>query len=91
MNRRVDVVAFASGGAVISWAERTPGGTEVRARIVKPDGSTDPPIVVAEASIGDPRMKMSGDEVVIGEMCTDTNGYSFLTSIEMHKSGNFSR
>jgi len=62
---RVDVVAFASGGAVISWAERTPGGTEVRARIVKPDGSTDPAIVVAEASSGDPRMKMSGDEVVI--------------------------
>jgi hypothetical protein len=62
---RVDIIALPSGNAVVSWAERTPSGTEVRARIVKPNGSTAPTIVVAETASGVPHMKMSGDEVII--------------------------
>src|SRR5262249_8818897 len=62
---RVDVIDLPSGNARVSWVERTPGGTGVRARIVRPDGSKASAIVVAESPSGVPRMKMSGDEVVI--------------------------
>jgi hypothetical protein len=62
---RVDVIALSSGNAVVSWAERTPSGTEVRARMIRPDRSTAPAIVVAEKSSGASRMQMSGDEVII--------------------------
>src|SRR5262249_19511841 len=62
---RVDIVALPSGNALVSWVERTPGGAEVRARVVGPDGSKAPAVVIAETSSGVPRMKMSGDEVVI--------------------------
>jgi hypothetical protein len=62
---RVDIIALPSGNAFVSWVERTPGGAGVRARVVRPDGSKAPAIVVAETSSGVPRMKMSGDEVVI--------------------------
>src|SRR5262249_17811926 len=62
---RVDIIALPSGNAFVSWVERTPSGSEVRARIVRPDGSKAPAIVVTETSSGVPRMKMSGNEVVI--------------------------
>jgi hypothetical protein len=62
---RVDTIALPSGNAFVSWAGRTPSGAEVRARIVRPDGSKAPAIIVAESSSGVPQMKMSGDEVVI--------------------------
>jgi hypothetical protein len=62
---RVNISALPSGNALVSWAERTPGGAEVRARVVRPDGSKAPAVVIAETSSGVPRMKMSGDEVVI--------------------------
>ena len=62
---RVDIIALPSGNALVSWVERTSGGAEVHARIVKADRSKAPAIVVAETSIGVPRMKMSGDEVVM--------------------------
>jgi hypothetical protein len=62
---RVDIIALPSGNAFVSWVERTQGGAEVRARVVRPDGSKAPAVVVAETSSGVPRMKMSGDEVVI--------------------------
>jgi hypothetical protein len=62
---RVDVIAHPSGNALVSWVERTPGGAEVRALVVRPDGSKAPAVVIAETSSGVPRMKMSGDEVVI--------------------------
>jgi len=65
---RVDVIALTSGNAFVSWVERTPGGVEVRARVVRPDGSRASVIVVTESSSGVPRMKMSGDEVVIAWM-----------------------
>jgi hypothetical protein len=62
---RVDIIAHPSGNAFVSWVERTPSGAQVRARIVRSDGAKAPAIVIAEASSGIPRMKMSGDEVVI--------------------------
>jgi hypothetical protein len=65
---RVDVIALSSGNAFVSWVERTPSGAEVRSRIVRSDGAKAPEIVVAETSSGVPRMKMSGEEVVIAWM-----------------------
>jgi hypothetical protein len=62
---RVDIVALPSGNAFVSWVERTEGGAEARARILRPDGAGAPAIVVAETSSGVPRMKVSGEEVVI--------------------------
>jgi len=62
---RVDIIALPSGNAFVSWVERTPGGVEVRARVVRPDESKASAIVVTESSSGVPRMKISGNEVVI--------------------------
>ncbi len=62
---RVDIIALPSGNAFVSWVERTPSGAQIRARIMRPDGSKAPAIVIADASSGVPRMKMSGNEVVI--------------------------
>jgi hypothetical protein len=49
---RMDVIALPSGNALVSWVERTPGGPEVRARVVRPDGSKAPAMVVTELSSG---------------------------------------
>ena len=76
---RVDIIALPSGNAFVSWVERTSGGAEVRARIVRPDGSKAPAIVVAESSSGVPRMKMSGNEVVIA--WTDSQNRKVRTAI----------
>jgi hypothetical protein len=76
---RVDVIALPSRNAFVSWVERTPGGVEVRARVVRPDGSKASPIVVAESTSGVPRMKMSGDEVVIA--WTDSQNRKVRTAI----------
>src|SRR5262249_1983729 len=61
---RVDIIALPSKNAFVSWVERTPSGAEVRARILRQDGSKAS-VIIAETSSGIPRMKMSGDEVVI--------------------------
>jgi hypothetical protein len=61
----VDVIALPSGNAFVSWVERAPDGAEARARIVRPNGYKALAIVIAKTSGGVPRMKMSGDEVVI--------------------------
>src|SRR5262245_28603724 len=39
---RVDIIALHSKKALVSWVERTPNGTEVRARIVSSGGSKAP-------------------------------------------------
>ena len=76
---RVDVIALPSGNAFVSWVERTSGRAEVRARIVRTDGSKAPAIAVAESSSGVPRMKMSGNEVVIA--WTDSQNRKVRTAI----------
>lgn len=65
---RVDVIALPSKKALVSWVERTDKGAEVRARLVRLDGTRGPSLVVSDTSparsSGFPRMKKSGDEVV---------------------------
>jgi hypothetical protein len=83
---RVDIIALPSGNAVVSWAERTPNGTEVRARIMKPDGSEAPVIVVAKTSSGVPHVQMSGDEVIIA--WTDSGDTSKSRTAILSMTGN---
>jgi hypothetical protein len=83
---RVDIIALPSGNAFVSWVERTPNGAQVRARIVRPDGSKVPAIVVAEASGGVLRMKVSGDEVVIA--WTDSRNIRKVRTAILRMTGN---
>src|SRR5262249_27046776 len=83
---RVDIIALPSGNAFVSWVERTPSGSEVRARIVRPDGSKAPAIVVTETSSGVPRMKMSGNEVVIA--WTDSRNIRKVRTAVLRMTGN---
>jgi hypothetical protein len=83
---RVDVIALPSGNALVSWVERAPGGAEVRARIVRPDGSKAPAVVIAETSSGIPRMKMSSDEVVIA--WTDSRNIRKVRTAILRMTGN---
>src|SRR5262245_205161 len=83
---RVDVIALPSGNALVSWVEKISSGAEVRARIVRPDGSKAPAIVVAETSSGVPRMKMSGDEVVIA--WTDSRNVRKVRTSILRMTGN---
>jgi hypothetical protein len=82
----VDIIALPSENALVSWVERTPGGAEVRARIVKSDRSKARAIVVAETSSGVPRMKMSGDEVVIA--WTDSRNIRKVRTASLRMTGN---
>ncbi|HZF39155.1 MAG TPA: sialidase family protein [Blastocatellia bacterium] len=83
---RVDVIALPSGNALVSWVDRMPDGPEVRARVVRPDGSKAPAIVVAETSSGVPRMKMSGDEVIIA--WTDSRNIIRVHTATLRMTGN---
>jgi hypothetical protein len=83
---RVEIIALPSGSAFVSWVERTPGGAEVRARIVIADRSKAPAIVVAETSSGVPRMKVSGDEVVIA--WTDSRNIRKVRTAILRMTGN---
>ncbi|HYR91537.1 MAG TPA: exo-alpha-sialidase [Terriglobia bacterium] len=66
---RVDVVSLSSGGALVSWVERTSQGVQLRARQIEASGVAGPSITVSgTAGVrtgGFPRMKRSGTEVVI--------------------------
>jgi hypothetical protein len=83
---RVDIVALPSGNAFVGWVERTPDGAEVRACIVRPDGSKSPAIIVPETSSGVPRMKVSGDEVVIA--WTDSRNIRKVRTAILRMTGN---
>jgi hypothetical protein len=81
---RVDVVALSSGAALVTWLEKTKAGAQVRMRRVNADGSRQPSIVVSETSTarssGFPRMKVSGNRVVVA--WTDSaNGGKVRTAI----------
>ena len=71
---RVDVIALPSGKAVVSWAERTPSGMQVRVRTVKSDGSKASMIIVTQTASGTPRIQRSGDEVFIAWTDSEDNG-----------------
>ena len=65
---RVDVSILADGSALVSWLERTAKGGEIRVRRVRPDGSRDQAITVAESSVGRvsgfPQMARAGNEII---------------------------
>jgi hypothetical protein len=65
---RVDVLMLTDGSALVSWLERTAKGGEVKVRRVRPDGSRDEAITVAESSAarvsGFPQMARAGDEII---------------------------
>lgn len=64
---RADVLLLGDGSALVCWIEKTPGGAELRARRVRPDGRRDPSITVAPAgaarSGGFPHMARSGRRI----------------------------
>ena len=67
---RVDVELLAGGEALVSWIERTAqDAAEVRARIVKADGTALPAVtlsaLVGGRSSGFPRMVRRADDIVI--------------------------
>lgn len=66
---RVDVSLLADGSALVSWLERTAKGGDVKVRRIRPDGSRDQPITIADSSAarvsGFPQMARAGNEVVL--------------------------
>ena len=64
---RVEVVMLGDGAALVVWLERAEKGAEIRARRIRPDGSRDQAIIVAESTAaragGFPQVASSGDEV----------------------------
>jgi len=67
---RVDIAVTPDHGALISWLENTPNqGAEIRARQVYPDGTTQPPFVIAGSSSarasGFPRLIRQGNTFLI--------------------------
>ena len=67
---RVDVELLANGDALVTWLERTGEKTaDVRARIVRPDGTAEPAVTVSSGSnsraAGFPRMTRVGRDVVL--------------------------
>ncbi len=66
---RVDIEYLADGLAIVSWLERSAAATDVRVRLVRPDGWMGESIVVSETSesrsSGFPRIARVGDEVVV--------------------------
>jgi hypothetical protein len=67
---RVDVELLDGGDAVVTWIERTAkDSSEVRARLVRRDGSAAPPLTVSKLppgrATGFPRMTRLGDGVAL--------------------------
>ncbi len=67
---RVDVELLTGGDALVTWIERMgKDSAEVRARIVRADGTTEPPLTVSPLSggraSGFPRMVRRGNEIVL--------------------------
>ena len=65
---RVDVLMLPDGSALVSWLERTAKGGEVRVRRVRPDGTRDNSLTVAESGVarasGFPQMTRAGNEII---------------------------
>ncbi len=65
---RVDVLILTDGSALVSWLERTAKGGEVKVRRVRPDGSREDAITVAESNTarasGFPQMARAGNEII---------------------------
>src|SRR5262249_42569882 len=65
---RVDVLVLPDGSAIVSWLERTTKGGGVKVRRIRPDGSRDQAMTVAESSAarvsGFPQMARAGSEII---------------------------
>lgn len=65
---RVDVLMLTDGSALVSWLERTGKSGEVKVRRIRPDGSRDEAMTVAESnaarSSGFPQMARAGNEII---------------------------
>jgi hypothetical protein len=65
---RPDVLMLQDGSALVSWLERTAKGAEIRVRRVRPDGSRDQSLAVAESNAlrptGFPQLARAGNEVI---------------------------
>ena len=65
---RVDVLILPDGSALVNWLERTPTGGEIKVRRVRPDGSRDDAVTVAESGVarasGFPQMTRAGNEII---------------------------
>jgi thiol-disulfide isomerase/thioredoxin len=65
---RVDVLQLPDGSALVNWLERTATAGEVKVRRVRPDGSREQTITVAEPGVarasGFPQMARAGNEII---------------------------
>ena len=66
---RVDVLMLSDGSALVCWLERTAKGGEIKLRRVRPEGSLDSSLTVAESGVarasGFPQITRSGNDVVV--------------------------
>lgn len=67
---RVDVEQLRNGDALVTWIERTgTDASEIRARLVRRDGTSESPLTIAALpggrATGFPRMTRRGDDVVL--------------------------
>ncbi len=71
---RVDAVMLDDGSAVVMWMEHREGGSELRARIIRPNGLREPFITVAtttaDRNAGYARMVRSGNELIFAWVTT---------------------
>ena len=75
---RVDIVFLPHGAALVTWLERTTDAADLRARVVRSDGTALDPWVVAETSAarrsGFPRVVVVGSEVLFAWTETGETG-----------------
>jgi hypothetical protein len=80
---RVSVVALESGGAIVTWIEKTADGGELRARQVDAGGTVHDPVTVGKTSVGNdsgfPRVVRSGNQVYFA--WTDTEERKVRTAV----------
>jgi hypothetical protein len=66
---RVDVLSLPSGGALVTWTERTDQGAQIRVREIDPNGVARPSAVVSGASGvrsgAFARMEQAGDQAMV--------------------------
>jgi hypothetical protein len=84
---RVDIELLPDGSALVVWLERTGVAAEVRARLIRPDGSTGESRMIAESSesraSGFPRTTRLGDTVIVAWTLTGEDGGVRVASVSV--------
>jgi hypothetical protein len=84
---RVGVVELDSGGAIVTWLERSDKGVQFRARQVDENGTRHPALVVGSSSGGTsggfPRVARSGNSAVFA--WTDINNHVQVSVVDARK------